>query len=86
MTQHEHNEDKAKTYTIMVNAREKVVEQHKLSYEEVVTLAGFPLDNPDYIYTITYEVDEHKDKSLTSGDSVVVKDGMIFDVIRTIKS
>lgn len=32
------------------------------------------------------EVDEHKDKSLTIGNSVVLKDGMIFDVIRTIKS
>ena len=86
MTQNNQDEKKIKTYSIVINTREKVVEQHKLSYNEVVTLAGFPLDNPDYIYTITYEMDKHKDKALTTGDSVVVKDGMIFDVIRTIKS
>lgn len=85
MTQHEHELNKTKTYAIIVNTREKVVDQHKLTYEDVVILAGYTIEE-DYNYTISYEVDEHKDKSLTVGNSVVLKEGMIFDVIRTIKS
>lgn len=85
MTQNEHELHEPKTYTIIVNTREKVVNQHKLTYEDVVILAGYTLEE-DYNYTISYEADEHKDKSLTVGNSVVIKEGMIFDVIRTIKS
>jgi hypothetical protein len=77
-----------KEFTIVVNARQKPWNKKEISFDEVVTLA---FGTPNYdtaVYTVTYQKGEDKKPkgSLTLGDSVHVKDGMIFDVIRTDKS
>lgn len=76
--------------TIIVNGRPKVVPANEeLSFAQVVALA---FDNPptgaNIIFTVTYRKGpEHKPEgTLTEGQSVKVKDGMIFNVTPTDKS
>ncbi len=79
-----------KTVTIIVNGREKEVPKNdELSFDELVSLA---FDNPptgEFIcFTITYRKG-HGNKpegTLPEGESVKVKDGMIFNVTATDKS
>lgn len=87
-----HKEDKGekeKEVKIIVNTREKTWNKKEISYEEVVTLAfGNPSNDENVVYTVTYSKgpDSHKEGSLVKGDSVKVKDGMIFNVTQTNKS
>lgn len=78
-----------KTVTIVVNGREKEVEKDDLSFSEVVVLAfGSPATGDNIIYTVTYKRG-HGNKpegTLVEGDTVKVKDGMVFNVTRTDKS
>lgn len=81
--------DKDKTATIVVNGRKKTVTLKELTFDEVVDL-GFddPGRGPQIFFTITYRRG-HGDKpegSLVEGETVKVKDGMIFNVTRTDKS
>ena len=75
--------------TIIVNAREKTWTEKEISFEQVVKLA-FPTPPPgeNIVYTVTYRKGEgHKPEgTLTQGESVKVKDGMIFNVTATDKS
>lgn len=81
---------KTKTITIIVNAEEKVVDKKdQLTFDEVVDLAFNPRPVGDQIvYTITYyrghgnEPEGH----LLEGQSVKVKDRMVFNVKFTDKS
>jgi multiubiquitin len=81
---------KEKTVTIIVNGREKEVEKGDLSYEQVVNLAfnNNPPQGPNIVITVTYSKGEKNGKqgSLLPGDTVKVKDGMIFNVTATDKS
>lgn len=84
----EHGE-KEKLETIIVNARPKEWEKKEISYEEVIVLAfGSYSNDPNVVYTVTYKKgDEAKHEgSLVNGQSVKVKDGMIFNVTQTNKS
>jgi hypothetical protein len=75
--------------TIIVNTREKRWNKKAISYKQVVELAfGSYSDHPDTVYTVTYtKGPEHKrDGSLVKGQSVKVKNGMIFNVSQTNKS
>lgn len=76
-----------KTVTIHVNGRDVVVEKEKYTYEEIVTFA-FPV--PDFdnnTYKVTYfRKNENHEGSLTKGESINVKEGMSFTVIRAIRS
>lgn len=78
-----------KEYTIIVNGRQKVVEAKELSFSEIVALAfDSPPTGPNIIYTITYRRG-HGNKpegTLGEGQTVKVKDGMIFNVTATDKS
>jgi hypothetical protein len=79
-----------KEYTIYVNSRPKLVPaKDSLSFDEVIELA-FPnaQKGPNIVYTVTYRRGEGKkpEGSLVEGESVKVKDGMIFDVTRTDQS
>jgi hypothetical protein len=80
-----HNKD----FTIIVNGREKVVTTNELSFAEVVALA---FDNPptgeNVVFTITYRRGEGNKPEgiLVEGETVKVKDGMIFNVTATDKS
>jgi hypothetical protein len=77
------------SYTIVVNGQQKTVEASELSFEQVVALAFDPVPTgPNVMFTITYRRG-HGDKpegTLTEGESVKVKEGMIFDVTATDKS
>lgn len=77
-----------KEFTIVINAREKTVNQRELTFEELVVLAFGPPNSDTSAYTITYQKGpEHKEKgSLVQGESVKLKNDMIFNVVRTDKS
>lgn len=82
--QHPHT----RTYAIVVNGRPREIHQNKLTYLEVVRLAY-----PDAqlggstVYTVTYSQPHGgHEGSMVDGDSVEIKNGMIFNVTRTDKS
>jgi Multiubiquitin len=80
------NEDDKKTVTIIINGRKKEVPKGDLSFSEVVALSGLPND-PNTIFTVTYRRGEGNNEGpLVQGESVKVKEGMIFDVTPTNKS
>lgn len=76
-------------YTIIVNGQKKVVTTKEVSFDQIVKLA-FP--NPpagaNILYTVSYEDGPRKNPqgSLKEGQSVFVKNGMIFNVTATDKS
>lgn len=80
---------KDKTASIVVNGREKEVSQKSLTFDEVVALAfGTSPAGKRTITTVTFKRG-HGNKpegSLVEGDSVKIKDGMVFNVTRTDKS
>jgi hypothetical protein len=81
--------DHVKEVTVIFNGRPKTIAKEQLSFEEVVALA---FDNPpsgDGVqFTIQY-TRGHSGKpngTLLEGDSVMVQDGMEFDVTATNRS
>jgi hypothetical protein len=90
-SQENKNEGKGhnKEVTIIVNGRQKVVKKDEMSFDEIVALA---FDNPpigeNIIFTITYRRGQsHKPEgTLVQGETVKIKDGMIFNVTATDKS
>jgi hypothetical protein len=82
------DKDKPKEVTIIVNGRPKTVTKDEMTFDEIVTLADGLPTGPMVEYTITFRRG-HGNKpegSLVAGDSVRVKDGMIFNVSATDKS
>lgn len=77
-----------KEITIIVNAREKSFRGKEISFEQVVALAfGSVSSNPNIVYTVTYKKGEgNKEGTMDKGDTVRVKQGMIFNVTQTDKS
>jgi len=74
---------------IIVNTREKKWDKPEISYEEVVVLAfGSYSQDPNVVYTVTYSrgPEKKREGSLVKGQSVKVKQGMIFNVSQTNKS
>lgn len=78
-----------KDITIVVNGTQKIVQKGDLTFDEIVKLA---FETPPYaentLFSVTYRKG-HGDKPegmLAPGESVKVKDGMIFDVTATDKS
>lgn len=88
-TKKEEDKGKEKQFTIIVSGREKVVTEHKLTYTQVVQLFlnGAAVD-PNLIYTVTYRKgnNDNHEGSMVDGDTVTIKDGMIFNVSATTKS
>lgn len=79
-----------KLITIIVNGQAKSVDKkEKLTYDEVIDLAFSPRPTGENIeFTITFRRG-HGNKpegTLVQGESVKVKDGMIFNVTTTDKS
>ncbi len=81
-----------KPVTITVNGRPVTVTKDRYTYEEIV---AFAYPSPDFeanTYKVTYfkEADTKgeppHERTLTKGESVNVKDGMVFTVVRAIKS
>lgn len=88
LTQDEHFYSQ-KDFNIIVNGRRKVVTQHRLSFSEVVALAyDNPPSGPNIMFTITYRNGPAKNPegTLLEGQTVKIKDGMIFVVTTTDKS
>ena len=85
MSQAEKGNDK--TYTIIINGRPREVEDHKLTYQQVVSLA-FPNEQPDAntVYTVAYANPHGKDGTLVDGQNVVIKSGVSFNVSKTSRS
>ncbi|MDA3926859.1 MAG: multiubiquitin domain-containing protein [Kiritimatiellae bacterium] len=78
-----------KEYTIVVNTREKVVTERELTYGQVVALAFNPVPTGPYIIiTVTYRRGQGNkpEGSLVEGETVKIKEGMIFNVTATDKS
>ncbi|MGW2867901.1 multiubiquitin domain-containing protein [Kitasatospora sp. NPDC001225] len=75
--------------TIIVNTRSHPWNGKTITFEQVVELAypGQPPTDQD-TYTVRYSRghDGHGAGSLTAGHSVNVKNGMVFDVLRTSRS
>lgn len=85
----DHDHDHDKEVTIIVNGREKKTKKEDISFDELVALA---FENPptgEFIcFTITYRRG-HGNKpegTLSEGESVRVREGMIFNVTATDKS
>jgi hypothetical protein len=74
---------------VVVNGRRREVKGEKLTYEEVVLLAFTPPPSgPDVQITVQYtHGPEHKPTgALIEGQSVKIRDGMVFDVTATNRS
>jgi hypothetical protein len=83
--EHGHNKD----FTIIVNGREKVVTKKEMSFAEIVALAfDNPPTGPNIVFTVTYRRGEGNkpEGTLVEGETVKIKDGMIFNVTATDKS
>ena len=74
-------------FEIIVNGRPKTVERKKQSYRDIARLAYPDADFDKYLYTITYFNGEHgQEGDLVEGETVRVKNGMVFNVRRSDKS
>jgi len=78
-----------KPVTIIVNTVKHTIEKNEeISFEELVALA-YPdgPTGPQVGYTVMYQRGHgNKDGTLVAGQSVKVKDGMLFDVTPTDRS
>lgn len=78
--------DKDKAINIIVDGTPYEVAKEKILYAEIVTLAypDFP-QHPEISYSVTYKKGPHSNHEgiLSPGGSVMVKDGMVFNVSRT---
>lgn len=81
---------KKKELIIIVNGVKKQVEKKEISFEDVILLAFGTFDLAETVaYTVTYSYKKghHNDKGiLVKGDSVKLKEGMVFNVTRTTRS
>jgi hypothetical protein len=75
---------------VIVNGQEKTVTQKELSYSDVVNLAynNASPTGENVEISVSYRRGEDKKATgtLSAGETVKVKDGMIFDVTATDKS
>lgn len=81
--------DQDRGTNIIVNGRPKVVTEKELSFMDIVKLAFDPVPTGEFIVlTITYRKGHgHKPEgTLLEGQSIKVKEGMIFNVTATDKS
>jgi hypothetical protein len=81
--------DRPRGATIVINARERTVTDKELTFEQLVALA-FPSapTGENVLFTVSYRRG-HGDKpegSLLAGETIKIKDGMVFVVSATDKS
>jgi hypothetical protein len=76
-------------HVIIVNARRKTVEGRRISFEAVVKLA-FPEGppTPETVYTVAFSngPPRNPEGKMVAGQSVKIKDEMVFDVTETSRS
>ena len=79
----------AKEFEIIVNGRAKKWNSAQINFDQLVVLAySFFEKNLVTIYTVTYERGNEQNPrgSMVIGNSVSVKNGMVFNVTATSKS
>ena len=74
--------------TIFVNGRERTFAGSEISFAQVVELANLGPGGENIVFTVTYKRGQgHKPEgTMVDGDTVKVKEGMMFSVTRTDKS
>jgi len=86
----DHFFSKKPSIIIIVNASEEQWHEKMISYDQVVKLAfpDYNPNNPNIVYTVKYHKgpDENPSGSMVKGDSVYIKNKMIFNVSKTDKS
>ncbi|MBI4220652.1 MAG: multiubiquitin domain-containing protein [Chloroflexi bacterium] len=78
-----------KAITIIVNGRQKTVDDKELTFAEIVALAfDNPPSGPNIVFTVTYRRGQGNkpEGTMVDGETVKVKEGMIFNVTATDKS
>ncbi|MGD0165608.1 MAG: multiubiquitin domain-containing protein [Candidatus Sulfotelmatobacter sp.] len=78
-----------KVYHVIVNGRKKEVSTKTLTFDQVVALAFNPVPSgPNVQFSVTYRKGPKKNPegTMTEGETVRIKNGMIFDVTETNKS
>ena len=77
-----------KEFSIIVNGRKYEVHEKKISYVELLRLAGIQTGDTNTLMLVTFErgMQGKTEGSLTDGDTVNVKSGMVFNVSSTNKS
>lgn len=86
---HDHDDSHDHKYNIVVNGRAKVWHSDQISFDQIVTLAyPVPPYGENTLFSVTYRKGHgHKPEGiLAAGETVRVKEGMIFDVTATDKS
>ncbi len=78
-----------KSFEIIINGRPYEWHEKEISFEQVISLAFGPnQENDQTVYTMTYKRGQGNktEGEMANGDSVKVKDKMIFNVTSTDKS
>jgi hypothetical protein len=78
-----------KPYTIYVNGQKKTVHEKRLSFDQIVKLAyPTPPTGDNILFTVSYEdgPPSNPQGAMKEGQSVNLKNGMIFNVTPTDKS
>lgn len=76
-----------KTVTIKVNSRPRIVEKRPHSYREIASIAYANPDFENFNYTITYlHGVGGAEGDLVEGETIKVRNGMVFNVRRSDKS
>jgi hypothetical protein len=78
-----------KEFRVVVNGRPKVVTGKEMSFTEIIALAfDNPPTGPNIVFTVTYRRGEGNkpEGTMVEGDTVKIKDGMVFNVTATDKS
>lgn len=87
--EHFYSKERPHDVILIVNGREKHWAENEISFEKVVVLAfGSYDDNPNKVYTVTYDRGprQNPEGSMVRGTKVFVKNKMIFNVTATDKS
>jgi len=82
-------QDHSDRFKIIVNARPKEVTEDEQSFNQIVALAFNPVPSgPNIVFTVSYRKGpkENPEGTMAPGQTVEVKDGMVFDVTATDKS
>lgn len=84
-----HGGDQHRRITLVINARERTIIEKELTFEQLVALA-FPTapTGENVLFTISFRRGHGNkpDGSLLAGETVQIKDGMVFVVSATDKS
>jgi hypothetical protein len=78
-----------KAITIIINGQKKEVTETKVTFDEIVKLAFPALPTGDNVmFTVRYRHGPRQNPSgtLLEGETVRIKNGMIFDVTQTVRS